>query len=56
MNDKEVADTIKTRNAAGGFLGGFKGSCAVLEHTVNTLGSDVVKWLKTPNRYLNNHD
>ena len=38
-----------TRNSGGGFLGGFKGSCAVLEHTVNTLGNDVAKWLK------NNH-
>lgn len=35
-----------TGNSGGGFMGGFKGSCAVLEHTVNTLGNDVAKWLK----------
>ena len=34
-----------TRNSGGGFMGGFKGSCDVLEHTVNTLGNDVAKWL-----------
>lgn len=46
FDGKVVATTSKTRNSAGGVFGGFKGSCAVLEHTVNTLGSDVAKWLK----------
>ncbi len=45
MDGKEVSRTTKTRNSGGGFLGGFKSSCAVLAHTVNTLGSDVGKWL-----------
>lgn len=34
------------RNSSGGFGGGFKGSCAVLERCVNTLGKDVDAWLK----------
>jgi hypothetical protein len=46
FDGKVVATTSKTRNSAGGVFGGFKGSCSVLEHTVNTLGSDVAKWLK----------
>ncbi|NMH65353.1 hypothetical protein [Shewanella salipaludis] len=46
VDGKEVAHTEKTRNSGGGFFGGFKGSCSVLAHTVNTLGSDVAKWLK----------
>lgn len=45
--DGQLLDTADyTRNSSGGFLGGFKGSCAVLEHTVNTLGNDVANWLK----------
>jgi len=38
-----------TRNSSGGFGGGFKGSCAVLERCVNTLGKDVNEWLKKQN-------
>lgn len=34
------------RNSSGGFGGGFKGSCAILERCVNTLGKDVDGWLK----------
>lgn len=44
--DGQLIDSKEfTRNSAGGFMGGFKGSCDVLEHTVNTLGNDVAKWL-----------
>lgn len=45
-NGKLLDTTSYTRNSGGGAFGGFKGSCAVLEHTVNTLGNDVAKWLK----------
>ena len=45
VDGKMVSETQKTRNSAGGFLGGFKGSCSVLAHTVNTLGNDIAKWL-----------
>lgn len=43
-----VAYTTRSRNSTGGFAGGFKGSCDVLERTVNTLGSDIAKWLRNP--------
>ena len=46
QDGKLIDSTDYTRDSNGGFLGGFKGSCAVLEHTVNTLGNDVAKWLK----------
>ena len=46
QDGKLLDSTDYTRDSNGGFLGGFKGSCAVLEHTVNTLGNDVAKWLK----------
>jgi len=45
LDGKEIASTSKTRNSGGGFMGGFKGSCSVLAHTVNTLGSDIDRWL-----------
>jgi hypothetical protein len=45
-NGEVIARTNKSRNSGGGFLGGFKGSCSVLNHTVNTLGNDIAKWLK----------
>ena len=46
QDGKLIDSADYTRNSSGGFLGGFKGSCSVLEHTVNTLGNDVAKWLK----------
>ncbi|AQS37875.1 hypothetical protein Sps_02723 [Shewanella psychrophila] len=46
VDGEMLATTEKTRNSGGGFFGGFKGSCSVLAHTVNTLGNDVAKWLK----------
>ena len=36
------------RRSGGGAFGGFKGSCAVLGRTVETLGSDVSKWIVKP--------
>lgn len=49
-NAKELTINIDTyagsRNSSGGIGGGFKGSCAVLERCVNTLGKDVDAWLK----------
>ena len=36
------------RTSMGGFGGGFKGSCAVLNRTVNAIGQDVAKWLSSP--------
>lgn len=42
----EVADSyVASRFSSGGFWGGFKGSCSILNRTVKTLGSDVTKWV-----------
>lgn len=52
--DGNFIDSYKaTRNSGGGFLGGFKGSCAILAHCVNTLGNDVSKWLKKSDKKAN---
>jgi hypothetical protein len=46
FKDGKLVDTYTgNRNSSGGFGGGFKGSCAVLERCVNTLGKDVSEWL-----------
>ena len=45
---QQVAKFIARRNSGGGFAGGFKGSCAVLERTVNAIGKDVAGWLNNP--------
>ena len=48
FKDGKLIDTYTgDRSSSGGFGGGFKGSCAVLERCVNTLGKDVSEWLKT---------
>jgi len=48
--DGKLIDTYTaSRDSGGGFAGGFKGSCSVLHRCVNTLGSDVAKWLKKNN-------
>ena len=45
---QQVATFIARRNSGGGFAGGFKGSCSVLERTVNAIGRDISEWLKNP--------
>lgn len=52
VDGKSVASTTQTRHSGGGFMGGFKGSCSVLAHTVNTLGNDIAKWVKVQQRRL----
>lgn len=47
-NSKKVASFTGARISGGGFWGGFKGSCDVLERTVNTLGKDIAQWLTNP--------
>ncbi len=44
--DKLIDSIDKTRDSGGGFMGGFKGSCAVLERCVNALSQDLSRWLK----------
>lgn len=44
----KVASFKARRNSMGGAFAGFKGSCAVLDRTVNVLGEDIGEWLKSP--------
>ena len=53
MYGQKVDDKVATRNSGGGFFGQFKTSCSVLEHTVNTLGADVAKWMFREHKYVN---
>ena len=48
-NGAVLGKKMMTRDSGGGAFAGFKSSCDVLDRTVNTLGSDVVKWLKSIN-------
>jgi hypothetical protein len=43
---KLLRDYSPSRNSGGGVFGAYTSSCGVLERTVNTLGSDVAKWMK----------
>nr|WP_298121850.1 hypothetical protein [uncultured Pseudoxanthomonas sp.] len=45
---QQVAKFVARRNSGGGFAGGFKGSCAVLERTVTAIGKDITGWLANP--------
>lgn len=46
IDGEETKISDFSRFSGGGVFGGFKGSCSVLQHTVNTLGNDVAKWLR----------
>jgi hypothetical protein len=46
LGGKMVRTTTVTRESMGGAFANLKGSCSVLERTVTTLGSDVIKWVK----------
>lgn len=43
-----IASFKGLRNSSGGFGAGFKGSCTVLERTIESLGKDVSEWIKEP--------
>jgi hypothetical protein len=45
-----VSNYAPSRNSGGGVFGAYTSSCGVLERTVNTLGSDVAKWVKGVSR------
>lgn len=50
FKDGKLVDSYTgTRNSSGGFGGGFKNSCSVLERCANTLGKDIAKWVKSKN-------
>lgn len=47
-NGAKVATVTARRNSRGGAFGGFKGSCAVLDRTVEAIGEDLAEWLAAP--------
>ena len=55
-NGTLLASFTGSRVSGGGAWAGFKGSCSVLGRTVETLGQDIVAWLKKPsdNAHLGN--
>lgn len=38
------------RTSSGGFMGGFKSTCAILGRCVKALGRDIANWTKTPGK------
>jgi len=44
----QVAGFVGRRDSRGGFMGPYKGSCSVLERTVDAIGEDVAGWLAAP--------
>jgi hypothetical protein len=46
----EVASFTALRGSRGGFWGQYMNACAVLHRCQDTLGSDVVEWLKNPTK------
>ena len=48
LKDGKVERTTRlTRTTSGGPLGGFKGTCAMLERDSGVLGKDVAKWVES---------
>jgi len=48
QDGQKVASVTARRISRGGAFAGFKGSCDVLERTVNAIGSDLALWLGNP--------
>lgn len=44
----QVATVTARRISRGGAFAGFKGSCTVLDRTVNAIGEDLAAWLAAP--------
>jgi len=47
-NGKNIASFKANRATTGGFMGGYKGTCALLGRCTKTLGKDIAAWLKKP--------
>jgi len=45
---KETVSFKASRASMGGFMGGYKGTCALLGRCTKTLGKDIALWLKNP--------
>ena len=48
QDGQKVAAVTARRTSRGGAFAGFKGSCDVLERTVNAIGRDLAQWLGNP--------
>lgn len=44
----QVATVTARRISRGGVMGGFKGSCQVLDRTATAIGEDLAQWLAAP--------
>lgn len=47
-NGKKTASFTASRTSMGGFMGAYKGTCAVLGRCTKALGHDIAIWLKNP--------
>ncbi|MFI8717780.1 hypothetical protein ACIGHF_07820 [Stenotrophomonas sp. NPDC077464] len=47
-NGQKIASVTARRMSRGGAMGGFKGSCDVLERVVTAIGGDLAEWLGNP--------
>jgi len=45
---KKTVSFSASRASMGGFMGAYKGTCALLGRCTKTLGKDVAEWLKNP--------
>jgi len=45
---KKTLSFKASRASTGGFMGGYKGTCALLGRCTKTLGKDIAAWLKNP--------
>lgn len=48
QNGAKVASFKGRRNSMGGAFAGYKGSCSVLDRTIEALGEDIGLWLASP--------
>lgn len=45
---KKTVSFTASRSSMGGFMGAYKGTCALLGRCTKTLGKDIAGWLKNP--------
>ena len=45
---KKTLSFTANRGSMGGFMGAYKGTCALLGRCTKTLGEDIAEWLKNP--------
>jgi hypothetical protein len=50
QDGKQIGNFTAGRYSTGGFLGGYKGTCAILGRCAKAIGKDVANWLKNPTK------